>query len=94
MLAMAGVASAENPAGSDIEVPAIVTEPDPTVATDNTLDVANHVAPLRGVDVERRGVPALRLEDRPEQERLPSHLDAGAMRIGPADPVAENGGKP
>jgi outer membrane receptor protein involved in Fe transport len=43
MLAMAGVASAENPAVSDIEVPAIVTEPDPTVATDNTLDVANLV---------------------------------------------------
>src|SRR5262249_52874739 len=35
------------------------------------LEVASHVAPLGGVDVEGRVVPTLRLEDRPEKKRAP-----------------------
>ena len=38
------------------------------------LQVAPHVAALGLVEIERRGVPALRLEDRPEQERPKAHL--------------------
>ena len=44
------------------------------------LAVAHHVAALGGIEIERRGVPALRLEDRPEQERPPAHRDARALR--------------
>ena len=40
------------------------------------LHVAPHVAALAGIEVERRGGPALRREDRPEQERPPADVDA------------------
>ena len=47
--------------------------------------VAPHVAALGGIDVERRIAPALRGEDRPEQERAPG--EAHAPRLGErADP--------
>src|ERR1700733_916874 len=55
------------------------------------LEVAPHVAPLGRIDVKRRIAPALRHEDRPEQERPPdkAHVslicergDAKRRRIG------------
>ena len=42
--------------------------------------VAPHVAALHRVDVERRVVPALRGEDRPEQEGPPAQRHAGGAR--------------
>jgi len=43
----------------------------------DSLEVGSHVAPLGGIDVEGRVVPALRLEDRPEKKRAPRELHAG-----------------
>src|SRR6476469_5593743 len=40
----------------------------------NPRQVAPHIAALGGEDVERRIVPAERLEDRPEQEGPPARL--------------------
>ena len=40
------------------------------------LEVAPHVAALGRIDVERRVAPALRHEDRPEQERAPDKAHA------------------
>ena len=47
------------------------------------LEVAPHVAALGRIEIERRGSPALRLEDRPEQERPKAHRDAGLSASGP-----------
>ena len=44
------------------------------------FQVAPHVAALGLVEIERRGVPALGLEDRPEQERPEAHGHAGLRR--------------
>jgi hypothetical protein len=44
------------------------------------LHVAPHVAALGGIEVERRARPALRGEDRPEQEGPPAHLDPRRLR--------------
>src|ERR1041384_3032158 len=41
--------------------------------------VAHHVAALGGIEIDRLGVPALRLENRSEQERPPAHRDARAL---------------
>ena len=40
-------------------------------------EVAPHVAAFRRIEIERRGLPALRLEQRPEHERPPAQRDAG-----------------
>src|SRR5438309_4384521 len=50
-----------------------------------TLQVAPHVAALRRVEVERRVVPALALEHRPEEEGLPLDPDPqiGRERLDP-----------
>ena len=44
-----------------------------------SLEVAPHVAPLGGIDVEGRVAPALREEDRPKQERAPVKADASLV---------------
>ena len=50
-----------------------------------SLEVAPHIAALGGIEVERRVPPALRSEDRPEQERAPH--ETHAPRLGElADP--------
>ena len=41
----------------------------------NALQIAPHVAALDRQEIERRVRPALRLEDRAEQERPPAHRD-------------------
>ena len=41
------------------------------------LEVAPHMPALRRIEIERRGGPALRLEDRPEQERAKAHPHVG-----------------
>ena len=43
------------------------------------LQVAPHVAALGRVEIERRGGPALRLENRPQQEGAKAHLDACSL---------------
>src|SRR5215475_9062837 len=45
-------------------------------ATD-PLEVTPHIAPLGGVEVERRVIPTLRLEDRAEKKRAPHKLHLG-----------------
>ena len=44
------------------------------------LEVAPHVAALRGIKIERRGVPSLRFEQRSKQKRAIAHRDAGVAR--------------
>src|SRR5262249_53329836 len=46
----------------------------------DALQIAPHVAPLRGIDVEGGVVPSLQPEDRTEQERLPGQRHAGGAR--------------
>ena len=41
------------------------------------LEVAPHMPAFRRIEIERRGGPALRLEDRPQQERAKAHPHAG-----------------
>ena len=56
------------------------------------LEVAPHVAALRRIEIERRGGPALRLEDRPEQERPEAHRARRRARPAPrsASPPGRN----
>jgi hypothetical protein len=44
------------------------------------LAIAHHVAALRRIEIERRGVPTLRFENRTEQERAPAHRHARRFR--------------
>src|SRR6188472_1687778 len=55
----------------------------------DALKIAPHIAAFRGIDVERRVVPPIGLEDRPEQERPPAHLDM--RRFG--QPLDAHGGR-
>ena len=55
------------------------------------LQVAPHVAALGRVEIERRGVPALRLEDRAEQERPEAHVTPALAASGRMRRAAEIG---
>src|SRR5690242_13975495 len=55
----------------------------------DALKIAPHIAAFRGIDVERRVVPPIGLEDRPEQERPPAHLDMRRF----SQPLDAHGGR-
>ena len=54
-----------------------------TLGLADARQVAPHIAALGGEDVEGRVVPALRLEDRAEQEGSPAHANSGLRRQPP-----------
>ena len=54
----------------------------------DALEVAPHVAALGGIDVERRVAPALGGENRAEQKRPPSEVDAARLRRAPPTRIA------